>query len=110
MADLIPFISNTNTIELFVRDQITDDSLINATVIFDIQTVPGVTVTSGSMLYDSIQKIRNKTFFLFLGTIAHTVSLSENTLYYLNITLTSNGNQGLWENLRVRPKKREIRA
>ena len=110
MADLIPWISNTNTIGLYVRNQITNESLQSATVTFDLKTTASVSVTSGSMTFDSIRKKRNKDYFLFLGTIAHTVSLSENTLYYLDITLSHDSKQGKWVNLRVKPKKREIRA
>lgn len=110
MADLIPFISNTNTIQLYVRDQVSDDGLSSATVTFNIKDTAGTQLTSGSMAYSRVDRRRNKTYFLFLGTIAHTVSLVENTLYYLNITMTIDGKQGKWENLRVKPKKREIRT
>ena len=110
MADLIPYISNTNTIMLYVRDQIEEDDLSTATITFELKTTAGASVTTGTMTFDSKQRKRNKIYYLFLGTLAHTLALTENTKYYLDITLSYDSKQGKWENLRVNPIKRQMRA
>jgi len=110
MADLIPYISNTNTIMVYVRDQVNNDSLQSATLTFALTDTSAVEITSGSMTFDSRQRIKNKNYSLFLGTLAHTLSLTENTPYLLSVTLTHDGKQGYWENIRVNPRKRDIRA
>lgn len=110
MADLIPYIDNTNTIRLYVRDQIQGKSLQTATLSFTLDDTDATEITSGSMAFDSIQRKRNKDYYLFLGTLSHTLTYVENTPYLLTVTMSYDGKQGKWENIRVNPRKRDIRT
>lgn len=110
MSDLVPYIDNTNTIRFYVRDQISGVSLQSATVTFTLTDTDLTSVASGSMTFDSVQRKRNKDYYLFLGTLSHSLTYVENTPYLLNITLTYGSTQGKWSNIRVNPRVRDIRA
>jgi hypothetical protein len=112
MADITPWIDNTNTLNFYVRDQVTipEPDLSTATITFSIKSTDGLTtLTSGTMTYKTIIRKRNRIYYLYQATIAHTVSFAENTLYYLDITLSYNSTQGYWSNLRVKPLNRSFR-
>ena len=109
-ADLLVDINNTNTINMMVIDIDDYSDLSTATITYDLKTTAGASVDTGSFTFDSSVRKKNKLYYLFKATLAHTVSLTENTKYYLDITLSYDSKQGKWENLRVNPIKRQMRA